>query len=259
MNRDFLRQWVNILGSVLTLVVNGLANGLPLNGHTTGSISDQFKVYFVPAGYVFSIWGLIYFGLIAFAVYQGLPAQRENLRLRRIGYFFAVSCLANCAWIFLWHYELFTLTLVAMFTLLLSLIAIYLRLDIGRARASSVEKWCVDIPFSVYLGWITVATIANVSNVLFFLKWDGWGLSPEAWMVMMLVAATAIVSAVSLARVDIGYMLVIVWAFIGIAVKHADNMLVANTTWVMTSVIVLVTLYGVWSRRRGGERPLIAD
>ena len=103
MKKDIVRQVVNLLATVATITINGLANALPLNGQTTGEISDRFDVYFVPAGYVFSIWGLIYLALSAFAVYQALPAQRENPHLRRIGYLFALSCVANSAWIFLWH------------------------------------------------------------------------------------------------------------------------------------------------------------
>jgi len=134
MGRDRVRQWVSLLALMVTIAVNGLANALPLNGQTTGEISDRFQVYFVPAGYVFSIWGLIYLGLGVFAIYQVLPAQRDNPRLRRVGYPFAFSCLANVAWLLLWHYEVFPLTLVAMLALLLSLIAIYLRLGSAAPR-----------------------------------------------------------------------------------------------------------------------------
>jgi len=250
MKNDVLRQWINIVAVAVTLVINGLANALPLNGQTTGAISDRFKVYFVPAGYVFSIWGLIYLGLIAFAIYQALPAQRDNSRLRRIGYLFAASCLANCAWIFLWHYELFLLTLVAMAALLVLLIAIYLRLQIGQARLPPTEKWLVHIPFSIYLGWITVASIANVTSVLDYLKWNGWGLDAETWMVIMLIAAAAIASIVSITRGDIAYMLVIIWALVGIAVKHAGNAIVATATWLTTALVALMTVIGAWVSQR---------
>ena len=128
MNRDVVRQAVVVIATIATMVVNGLANALPLNGQTTGEISARFRVYFVPAGYVFSIWGLIYVGLILYTIYQALPAQREEPRLRSTGYLFALSCLANVAWLILWHYEYFLLTLVAMGALLLLLIAIYLSL-----------------------------------------------------------------------------------------------------------------------------------
>ena len=166
MNKDTLRQLVNVIGVIVALTVNGLANALPLNGKLTGAISDRFAVYFVPAGYVFAIWGIIYIGLLAFGIYQALPSQRENPRLRSLGYWFALSCLANSVWIFFWHYLLFPLTLIAMLTLLVSLIVIYQRLRIGQAPVSAVERWTVNVPFSVYLGWITVATIANVTDLL---------------------------------------------------------------------------------------------
>ena len=254
MKKDTLRQVVNVLAVLVTIAINGLANALPLNGQTTGEISDRFQVYFVPAGYVFSIWGLIYLALVAFAVYQALPAQRDNPRLRRIGTLFALSCLANVAWLFLWHYEVFPLTLVAMVALLLSLIAIYLRLEIGRAHVSAAEKWLAHVPFSIYLGWVTVATIANVTSVLDYANWGGWGIRPEAWTVIMLVAGTAIAAAVGFTRRDVAYMLVIVWAFAGIAVKHAGTPAVATAAWVTAAVvaaaIIAVSALSVRSARR---------
>ncbi len=252
MQRDTSRQWVNVLAVIAVIAINGLANALPLNGLTTGEISDRFQVYFVPAGYVFSIWGLIYVGLIAFAVYQALPAQRDNPRLRSIGYLFTLSCVANIAWLFLWHYEVFPLTLVAMLALLLLLIAIYLRLDIGRAQVPAAEKWLVHVPFSIYLGWITVATIANVTSLLDYLKWGGWGISPETWTVIMLIAGVAIASAVSLSRGDVAYMLVIVWAFAGIAVKHASAPVVATAAWVTTALAAVMLVVGLVFRKRLG-------
>ena len=250
MKKDSLRRWVNVLAVIAVIAINGLANALPLNGQTTGEISDRFQVYFVPAGYVFSIWGLIYVALVAFAVYQALPAQRDNPRLRGIGYLFTLSCVANIAWLFLWHYEVFPLTLVAMLSLLLLLIAIYLRLGIGRAQVSTADKWLVHIPFSIYLGWITVATIANVTSLLDYLNWSGWGISPEAWTVIMLVAGTVIASAVSLTRGDVAYMLVIVWAFAGIAVKHAGTPVVAIAAWVTAVLVALMLVVGVLVDKR---------
>src|SRR5512135_2556906 len=125
MMKDITRQISVVVTTLITLVVNGLANALPLNGQNTGQISDRFNVYFVPAGYVFSIWGLIYIGLIAFAVFQALPAQRQNPRLRAAGWWIALGGLANSAWIFFWHYLHFPLTLVAMLTLLATLIITY--------------------------------------------------------------------------------------------------------------------------------------
>jgi hypothetical protein len=250
MNNDKFRQAIVAVMVIATIVVNGLATGLPLNGQTTGEISDSFEVFFVPAGYVFSIWGLIYLGLIAYAVYQALPAQADNQGLRRIGVPFTISSLANMAWIFLWHYEQFPLTLVAMLTLLISLIVIYLRLDIGRAEVSTAERWSVHVPFSIYLGWITVATIANVTSLLDYLNWSGWGISPEVWAVIMLIAGLAIALAMSLTRGDIAYLLVLIWAFIGIAMKHQGTALVAPAAWITSGLVLVVLVAGVFVRSR---------
>jgi hypothetical protein len=229
MKKETVRVWINVIAVIATIGINGLANALPLNGVTTGEISDRFDVYFVPAGYVFSIWGVIYLGLIAFAIYQALPSQRDNPRLIRVGYLFALSCVANIAWLFLWHYELFPLTLIAMVALLGLLISIYTRLGIGREEAPATEQWLVRLPFSIYLGWVSVATIANVTSLLDYLGWNGWGISEVAWTVVMLVIGAGLTTVVSLSRRDVAYALVIVWAFVGIAVKHTGTPTVAIT------------------------------
>lgn len=250
MKKDTVRQVLILLSVMATIFVNGLASSLPLNGKTTGEISDSFDVFFVPAGYVFSIWGLIYVGLIAYAVYQLLPAQADNPALRSIGPIFILSSLANMAWIFLWHYEVFSLTVVAMLTLLACLIVIYLRLDIGRAQVSSGMRWFVHLPFSIYLGWITVATIANVTTLLAYWDWSGWGISPEAWTVIMLTIATAVGGLVSFTRSDIAYAAVLIWAFAGIGVKQSDTSVVAAAAWVATVITAILLIIGVYRRRR---------
>ena len=241
--KDLVRQITVILSIAATIVINILANTLPLNGLNTGEISDRFQVYFVPAGYVFSIWGLIYIGLIAYAVFQALPSQSENPRLRATGYLVALSGLANIAWIFLWHYEQFAWTLVAMISLLILLIVIYLRLGIGITKVSTAEKWAVQIPFSVYLGWITVATVANITDLLFFLNWNGLGISPQVWFLVVLAAVVVISGLVSLTRRDIAYNLVILWALVGIAVKHSSIPLVMVASLVSTVIVASILVY----------------
>jgi benzodiazapine receptor len=252
MKKDVTRQIVVILALVATIAVNGLANALPLNGLNTGEISDRFHVYFVPAGYVFSIWGLIYLALAAYAVYQALPAQRENPRLQSVAELFALSCVANALWLVLWHYEVFLLTLATMLTLLLVLIVIYLRLGIGRARVSAAENWLVHVPFSIYLGWITVATIANATTVLDYLGWNGWG-APQVWAVVMMVAGAGIASAMGLTRGDVAYMLVIVWAFVGIAVKHAATPLVSIAAWVTAALVAVMVIVSALVYKKPAE------
>lgn len=243
MKKDVVRQFLVILAVVVTIVINTLADVLPINGLGTGQISDTFKVFFVPAGYVFSIWGLIYLGLIAYAVFQALPSQRENPRLQSIAGWFIRGSLANCTWIFLWHYQLFVWTLPVMFALLISLIVIYVRLRVGRSPISTGEKWSVRIPFSIYLGWITVATIANVTSVLEHVKWGGWGISPQVWAVIMLGVAVVVAVLMAFTRRDAAYLAVLVWAFIGIAVKFTGVMLVSTAAWVAAGMVAALLLY----------------
>lgn len=228
MNRDILRQISVVIATVATIVVNTLANSLPINGITTGEISDMFNVYFVPAGYVFSIWGLIYLGMIVYTIYQALPSQRENPDLRSIGYLYVVASAANIGWIFLWHYQVFVATVPLMLLILLSLIGIYVSLGVGREQVGAAQQWLVHVPFSIYLGWITVATIANVTVVLDDLNWSGWGIAPQTWAAIMIGVGALVAIAVSLTRGDVAYIAVIVWAFVGIAAKFPRALPVAN-------------------------------
>lgn len=252
MSKDTLRQIANILSVVLALTVNILASTLPLNGQNTGEISDRFQVYFVPAGYVFAIWGVIYLGWIAFAVYQTLPAQKENPRLRRLGYLFALSGVFNAAWLFCWHYNAFGLSVLVMLTLLGLLIASTLRLGVGLTPVSVAERWSVDVPFSVYLGWISVATIANVTDWLYFVGWSGLGIAPQVWAVILLVVASAVGLGMALTRRDSGYLLVFVWSFAGIAVKQASAPLVAYSAWAAALVALGLAVFAFLQRRRSG-------
>ena len=246
------RQIINLATFLIMVAANGLANALPLNGKLTGEISDSFPVLFTPAGYVFAIWGLIYLLTFGFAIYQALPSQRENPRLESTGYWFAASNLFNTAWIFLWHYGYFTLTLGAMLGVLVSLLVLYVRLGIGRGRFTLAEKILVNLPFSVYLGWISVATVANFSITLYNLGWNGGGITPAVWTVAMLGVATILGSAMIWLRRDAAYALVLVWAFAGITVKQADTQIVAFAA--AAAAAALLVLLGVRLITRNAER-----
>ena len=250
MSKDTWRQIANILSVVLALTVNILASTLPLNGQNTGEISDRFQVFFVPAGYVFAIWGVIYIGWIAFAVYQALPGQKESPRLRKLGYLFALSGLLNAAWLFCWHYNQFALSVLVMLGLLGLLIASYLRLDVGRTPVGTAEKWSVDVPFSTYLGWISVATIANVTSWLYFVNWNGFGIAPEVWAVIMLIVATVVGVLMMITRRDSAYLFVFAWSFVGIAVKQAAVPMVAYAAWAAAVVALGLAVYSIIARRR---------
>jgi len=239
--KNLLRQISVIVTILVTLAINVLADVLPINGLNTGAISDTFQVYFVPAGYVFSIWGIIYIGLIAYAVFQALPSQKENPRLQSTGWWVVLGSLANCTWIFLWHYEQFVGTLGAMLILLATLIAVYLRLGINRFKVSTGETWAVRVPFSIYLGWITVATIANVTDVLDYIGWNQFGISAASWMVVILAAVVLIACLMNFLRRDVAYAVVLLWALAGIAVKFPAEGIVTIATWV-TFGLVAITL-----------------
>ena len=250
-------QILVILATLLTLTVNGLANALPINGMNTGQVSDSFNVFFVPAGYVFAIWGLIYILLIAFTVYQALPAQKDQPVLKSIRGWYVIGCLANSIWIFMWHYLQFNLTIVLMAILLVSLLLIYKRLrKANTAETSSGMRWCVQLPFSVYVGWITVATIANATDVLEFNNWNGFGIAGETWAIVMLAVAVLIAVWMTLTQRDAPFLAVLAWAFAGIGVRFAGVSIVSTAAYA-AAIIVGVLLVAALLLRLKAKAPLI--
>ena len=248
--KDTLRQIINLVTVIIALTVNILATTLPLNGQNTAEISDRFQVYFVPAGYVFAIWGIIYIGWIVFVIYQFRGSQKESPRMRKLGYLFALSNLANAGWLFCWHYNNFGLSVLVMLTLLGLLIASYLRLNVNRESVSRAERWSVDIPFSVYLGWITVATVANVSDWLYLVNWNGFGIPAQVWTVIMLAVASALGLLMALVHRNVGYLFVLIWAFIGIAVKQTPAPLVVTSAWVAAMLMFALAVISLTRFRR---------
>lgn len=247
---DTVRAAGVALATLGMIVMNGLANALPLNGVTTGEISDRIEVWFTPAGYVFSIWALIYLGMLAFSVYQALPAGRSDPAVGRIAGPYVVSCAANASWIVAWHYGWFSASLLIMGVLLTSLITVYLRLGVGRTAVSGGTRWLVHAPFSVYLGWITVATIANTTSVLWLAGWGGFGIASEVWTAVVLGVATAIGAAMAVTRTDALYLLVLVWAFVGIYAKHADVSIVGTSAAGAAGVVSLLAVGAFVARVR---------
>ena len=254
MSKDTVRQYANLVSVILALIVNILASTLPLNGQNTGEISDRFHVYFVPAGYVFAIWGVIYLGWIAFTIFQFQPSQKESPRLRRLGYLFAISNVANAAWLFCWHYNQFGLSVLVMLALLGLLIASYLRLDVNGTSVTRTEYWSVDVLFGVYLGWITVATVANVTDWLYLVEWNGFGIHAQTWAIIMLGVASLLGLVMALTRQDIGYLSVLVWAFIGIAVKQTPAPMVVLSAWIAAALMLGLAIFS-WTLRRTVKPP----
>ncbi|MGA2503749.1 MAG: tryptophan-rich sensory protein [Anaerolineales bacterium] len=248
--KNTFRQIAVVIIVLVTLVINILADALPINGLNTGKISDSFHVFFVPAGYVFAIWGLIYIGMLTYAVYQALPAQKNNPRMQATGWWVILGGMANSMWIFLWHYERFVGTLAAMLVLLASLLATYLRLGIGKTKVSAAENWLVRVPFSIYLGWITVATIANVTDVLSFIKWNQFGYSDGTWMIVILFAVVVIAGLLSFTRRDIAYAAVILWALAGIGVKFPHQGIVTLGIWIAFGLVAVTLVVALLFKRK---------
>ena len=240
--KDFgLTRWINIIAFISTIIVNGLAGSTTiLGGKFTAEISDANPTLITPAGYVFSIWGIIYILLGVFVAFQTLPSQLGKDFHQKIGWFFALSSIANIVWLFLWQFEYLIFSVVLMFLLLATLILIYMRLDIGRSKVSLREKLAVHLPFSVYLGWITIASIANVSVTLVSLNWGGFGISAETWATIIVIVALFITVLIVATRKDVAYALVIIWALLGIATKQSGNQTIVTLTEVSAIIIAIV-------------------
>jgi len=210
---------------VTMIAVNALANILPINGIGTGQVSDSYPNLFAPTGLTFAIWGVIYLLLAAYLLFQfGLFRDgKERISAEtatRTALLFSLSSFANAAWIFCWHYGRIGLSLILMLVILVSLVIIVTGFR-GRSL-SKRERYFVRLPFSVYFGWITVATIANVTALLVDIGWNGLGFSESTWTVVILIVGAAIGIATIRTNRDVAYGLVFLWAYLGIWLKHTS-------------------------------------
>jgi hypothetical protein len=257
-----LLQVANIVAFVAMIVVNVLASTVGIFGRQTGELSDNIPNLFVPAGLTFSVWGVLYLLTLLFTVYQarGLFAANRAApeALDKVGWLFFLSSVANVGWLLLWHAKLVALSMVPMLVLLTTLIAIHVRLGTGRTRPTATERWFFRVPFSAYLGWITVATVANATAALVTAGWNGFGLAPEVWAVAMVVAAALITLVMLLTRRDAAYGLVIVWALAGIALKRSADASEASRAVFVAAVACAAVVAGVivGTAIRSALRPL---
>lgn len=200
-----------VITFLLMVATNAAANILPINGKNTGQISDSYQNLFAPAGITFAIWGVIYLLLALYTFYQ-IFFYKNNEKIYKTGIIFSISSLANTAWIFAWHYEQFWITEILIVVLLVCLILIN--------RNLKGESYIVKIPFSVYFGWGTVATIANTTVLLVSLGWNGFGISEAVWAIIIILVGMVIGSITMAVNKDIAYGLVLLWAYSGILIKH---------------------------------------
>jgi len=247
---------------VLMVLVNGLANALPINGRQTGEVSDAYPNLFAPAGLTFAIWGLIYLLLALHVLYQwGLfhqTGRQHSALLGRVGLLFSLSSLANTAWVFAWHYDLIGLSTLLIISILVLLILI--NRTLGAMEPTKAERLLVTVPFSIYFGWITVATVANITVWLVSINWSGFGLAESLWAVAIIAIAAAIGTFTMLKNRDVAYGLVLIWAFIGILTKHTSatgfagaHSAVILTTSTCLAVFLAAEFFLVLRNRRIGS------
>jgi hypothetical protein len=244
---------------IATLVVNTLSNFVPPGGQNIGQLANSLLsgVQILPANYAFAIWGLIYLGLIAYGIYQYRPALEGDRTIQRVDTLLIIACVAQIIWVLLFTLQQFWWSVLFMLAILLPLIGIYLQLDIGRGRSDRRRKWSVDIPFSVYLGWISIATIVNVASALYISGWGGDG-SATGWTVAMLVVGIVLGAIVVLQRADIAFTLVFIWAFVAIAVRQSPNTAILITALVGAAILAVLlfiaTRRGKVLRGNGSDR-----
>lgn len=237
-----LRPWLTLAAILAAFAINTASNIVPLKGQNIGELSNTlFKtVLITPANYAFIIWGVIYVGLFAFGIYQLLPRQQKNSTLDRIGYLITVGSIAQCLWVIVFQLRLFILSLIAMVLILLSLMAAYLQIQHAPQRQ---PFWFVQVPISIYLAWISVATVVNGAIALYAMNWNGWGLPPVGWTIAMLGAVTVIAILVTLRYQDLAFVGVFVWALFAIAAKHLNTPAIAYTAAGLA--LFLLCTYGV--------------
>lgn len=246
-----LRQMATLLAIIGGVIANTLSNFFPIKGLNVGQLSNQLfgSVLIIPANYAFAIWGLIYIGLLAFGVYQSKPSQRLSPRLDRAGWLLVMASIAQIIWIYLFEARLFMLSLLPMLGILLPLIGMYQQLEIGTHSVSRPVQWLIHAPISLYLGWISVATVVNVAIGLYSLNWNGWNISSIAWTVAMITVSSAIALLVALRKRDPVFPLVMVWALAAIAIRQWSFAAIAGTAIVFAIGLAAV----VWFRQFKGS------
>jgi hypothetical protein len=233
----------NIAAFGVTIAFNVMSTSLPLGGQTMPEISAKYPSLFTPAGFTFSIWGVIYFGLTLFIIYQALPSQRHNASLGGLGVLFKVNCLANAAWLVAWHYDYLMLSVLIMACILFTLVRIYISLDSARTKAPDMEVMLVHLPFRLYTAWICVASIANVSVVQTAMGWDNIGMDSITWTLLKLALAGAIGAAVVARKADITFVLVIAWAAFGISVLQSNSLPVAGAALSLCMLSIMLAIF----------------
>lgn len=244
----------NIAAFILVIVFNILSNALPINGQTMPEISAKYPSLFTPAGFTFSIWGVIYLALLLFVVYQALPSQRNSEIISGISRLFQINCVANASWIVAWHYDLLNISFLIMLVLLVTLILIYRALLGAVGHASLSQHLLLHFPFSLYTGWVTLATIANISAVQTGNGWDNIALTAVSWTLLKLALAGTIGATMVLRYGDAVFVLVVAWAAYGISIKQSATPIVYGAATTLSLLaLMLAAVEGISRLRQRGQ------
>lgn len=230
-----MQKWINLLTILLAFLTNIISNILPINGETISDISNTYfkDVLIVPASYAFAIWGLIYLGLITLGFYQLLPSQERISK--QLGYDLTWSSLAQILWVIVFQLRWFTLSLFVMIAILIPLILLYQRLNFNFPKLNLKRRWFILYPISLYLGWITIATIVNVALTLYALGWNGGFISPKICTILVMILATILAF---WPKVNLIFKSVIVWALIAISIKNLAIFPI-NITGLISSCLII--------------------
>jgi hypothetical protein len=216
----WLRPVATVAAVLGTFIANLTGEFNAPDGVTVADLAHTLfaRVLIIPANYVFAIWGLIHLAVMLLGMYQLQPSQHHNQQLARQSYWLIFASLTQCAWIYIFLHHHYALSMAAMLTLLGSLAALYVSLD--RSQATPLERWLIHRPISLYLGWISVATIVNAAITLYSVNWTGWGLSPLMWTVIMMFIAALLGLTMILTKSDRTFALVVIWTLAAIGIRH---------------------------------------
>jgi hypothetical protein len=228
---------------IITVIINYLSNTGIFNDNTMASVSARYQNLFTPAGYAFSIWGLIYLGLLAFIIYQARSLFKKNANdgiVIKTSWWFVLSCMANCTWVLAWLYEYTGLSVLIMLVLLVCLLRILT--NANRLQNDIKIKTFVVWPFSIYTGWICVALVANIAAWLTKMQWDGFGITQTSWAIIMICTSGAILLFVAWNYELPGFSLVGVWALVAISMADWNKARLVAQAAIVVSIILLVSL-----------------
>lgn len=233
-------RWINLCAFAAMVLVNILANVIPIGGKTTNEISAMYPSPLTPAPFAFSIWAVIYIGLAAMIAVQLFRSQTDNSGdslADRIGPWFLISSIANITWLMCWHLDLQSAAIVFMFVLLAALV--FLNKAVTRETDTWQQRWLVRLPVRMYFAWITVAAISNVSVWLMSVGFTGFGIDSGIWQIAVLLIGGVILTLGINKNHSVGYGLTAMWGYAGILTHHmAPDMLASAYPWTIAAGFV---------------------